>query len=55
MRYMVHQILKNIIKKNPIKCSNNSVFSYGKFLKENPNSTKKQRLEAIKKFLDSTR
>ena len=29
--------------------------SYGKFLRENPNATKEERLNAIKDFLDSTR
>tara|TARA_A100001015_G_C14722817_1_gene606600 strand:+ start:643 stop:786 length:144 start_codon:yes stop_codon:yes gene_type:complete len=33
----------------------NKSFSYGKFLKNNPNATRKERIEAIKKFLDSTR
>lgn len=55
MRYMFHLMCKNIIKDKPKKIINKNVFSYGKFLKENPKPTKKQRLEAIKKFFDSTR
>ena len=31
------------------------VFSYGKFLRENPRATKEEKLKALKKFLDSTR
>lgn len=54
MRYMVHQLLKNSTTNSKLVI-NKSVFSYGKFIKENPKSTKKQRLEAIKKFMDSTR
>lgn len=51
MRYIYH--LANCSK--PKKVINKTVFSYGKFLRENPKSKKKQRLEAIKKFLNSTR
>ena len=38
--------LKKIIK--PTK-----VFSYGQFLLDNPNATRKERQEAVKRFLDS--
>jgi len=31
------------------------VFSYGKYVQENPVRIKKERIEAIKKFLDHTR
>jgi len=54
MRYMFHLAHKNISSK-PKEVITKTVFSYGKFLKENPKPTKKQRLEAIKKFFDSTR
>jgi hypothetical protein len=40
----------NIFKKQPKK-----PFSYGMFMIKNPKATKKERQEAIKKFLDSTR
>ena len=38
--------LKNIIKKPT------NVFSYGKFIIENPNATRRERQAAIKRFLD---
>ena len=31
------------------------IYSYGKFIINNPNTTKKKRLIALKKFLDATR
>ena len=47
MRLLYHIALKNITRKK--------VYSYGKFLKENPKTTKKNRIKALKKFLNSTR
>ena len=40
---------------NVIKRFKPQVFSYGKFLRENPRATKEEKLKALKKFLDSTR
>ena len=54
MRYMLHLAQKNISSK-PKKIITQTVFSYGKFLKEPLKPTKKQRLETIKNFFDSTR
>ena len=48
---MIQRLIKNVFKiKTPKK-----VFSYGKFLQKNPNATKKERQESIKRFYDSTR
>ena len=49
MRYLWSYFLKSNIK------NYKPVFSYGKFLRDNPNANKKERLIAIKRFLDSTR
>ena len=50
---MLKKIIK-IISKNK-KIETIKVVSYGKFLRENPKATKKERREAIKRFLDNTR
>ena len=61
MRYMFHLICKNLTKNSKLVTtkhkivSKKNVVSYGKFLRDNPNHNKKQRLDAIKNFLDSTR
>ena len=48
--------LYNIVKLNlKIKPKEINIYSYGKFIRENPKATKNERRKAIKKFLDSTR
>lgn len=50
MRYIFNLIINRVsITKNP------KSFSYGRFIQNNPNATKKERLKALKKFLDYTR
>lgn len=46
----------NIIKNNNLNYKNNIKYnskSYGLFLQNNPNATRKERINAIKKFLNS--
>lgn len=46
----------NIIKNNNLNYKNNIKYnpkSYGLFLKNNPNATRKERINAIQKFLNS--
>ena len=47
MRYII-----NFIKKKEVITQ---TFSYGRFLQNNPNASKQERLKAVKKFLDKTR
>lgn len=53
MRLLYDMVLKNITKTQYNKC--NKVFSYGKFLRDNPKATKNKRIHALKKYLDSTK
>jgi hypothetical protein len=49
-------IKNNIIKNNNLNYKNNIKYnpkSYGLFCKNNPNATRKERINAIKKFLNS--
>lgn len=44
---------KQLIENKKINNTNN--FSYGKFLQDNPNATKKEKREAILNFFNKTR
>jgi hypothetical protein len=52
MRLLNSIILNNIKNKKILPYE---VFSYGKFIRENPKATREERKKAIKKFLDATR
>ena len=57
MRFFYDIIIKNIIirynlQKN-LQKKNIPVFSYGQFMMDNPKATKKERLEAVKKYYNS--
>lgn len=47
----INSLLNRIFLNKNIKVN----FSYGKFIKQNPNATREQRQKAVKKFYDSTR
>ena len=56
IRYFKKVFLRNSslnkIKKNTQKFP---LYSYGNFCKENPNATRKERQEAVKRFYESTK
>ena len=52
-RFMIHHIFNKIIIRQNVKPK--KIFSYSEFLKNNPKTTRKERQNAVKKFLDSTR
>ena len=52
MLYLYDIIIKSQLKPKPNEIN---VFSYGKFIRENPKATRDERRKALKKFLDSTR
>jgi hypothetical protein len=51
---IVYNYLKKKIKR-PEEPSKDKNFSYGDFLRNNPNATRKERQDALKRFLDNTR
>ena len=65
MIHYLKRIIKNFSDSNKntqtignfdkVKNYKSNTYSYNEFLKNNPNSTKAERREAIQKFLNSTR
>lgn len=52
-RYIIHYIFRqNMIQQN---LKTKKVFSYSQFLIKNPKAIRKEKQDAVKKFLDSTR
>ena len=51
---LLNNIIINTFKSNK-KIVPYEVFSYGKFIRENPKATREERKKAVKKFLDATR